>query len=178
MLGRTFTRRDDSPGAPQTVMLAYGYWQQRFGGDPAVLGRLITLDGKPRQIIGVTPRDSRFMGFQPLLILPFQMDRGKVFIGEFSYRAVARLRTGITLAAANADVARMLPLMSAKFPPAPGMNLKMIEEARIGPDGDGRDRVVHRLRQCRESAAGAGGRAPAGTGGPGGAGRRLDADCA
>ncbi len=55
-LGRLFTREDDSPGTPETVLLSYGYWRQKFGGDPNVIGRSITLDGKPREIIGVLPQ--------------------------------------------------------------------------------------------------------------------------
>jgi len=134
LLGRGFTRQDDLPDAPRTVILSYGYWQKRFGGDPAVLGRNLTLDGKAWEVIGVLPRSFRFMNLDASLIVPFQLDRAKVFVGNFSYRAVARLRNGVTLAAANGDVARMLPMLSAKFPPAPGMNAKMIEEARLGPD--------------------------------------------
>ncbi|MGH9916655.1 MAG: ABC transporter permease, partial [Pyrinomonadaceae bacterium] len=54
-LGRLFTRRDDSPGAPQTVLLSHGYWQQKFGGVSSVIGRSIIVDGEPREIIGVLP---------------------------------------------------------------------------------------------------------------------------
>ena len=132
--GRRFSRQDDSPGTPQTVMLTYGYWQRRFGGDPSAIGRRLMVDGEAREVIGVLPPGFHFMSMRPDLVLPFQLDRGKAFIGNFSYQAVARLKSGVTMAQANADVARMLPLMIQKFPPAPGMNLKMIEEARLGPD--------------------------------------------
>jgi hypothetical protein len=57
-LGRLFTRQDDSPGAPQTVLLSYDYWQQKFGDASSVIGRSITADGKPREIIGVLPKGS------------------------------------------------------------------------------------------------------------------------
>ena len=60
-LGRLFTRQDDSPGAPQTVLLSYGYWQSKFGGATSVIGRSITVDGKPRKIIGVLPRGFHFL---------------------------------------------------------------------------------------------------------------------
>ena len=132
-VGRWFTRKDDTPGTPQTVMLAYGYWQHRFGGDPGAIGKRILLDGEPREIIGVMPRNFRFMNSQPAVILPFRFDRGKVFVGEFSFQAVARLRPGVTLAQANADVARMLTLLKYKFPPAPGMSPKMLDEVRLTP---------------------------------------------
>jgi len=55
LLGRSFSRKDDSPGSPETVMLSYGYWQRRFTGNPAVLGRRLTIDGKAREVIGVMP---------------------------------------------------------------------------------------------------------------------------
>src|SRR6202008_337433 len=47
VLGRLFTREDDSPGSPDTVLLSYGYWRQKFGGASSVIGRSITVDGKP-----------------------------------------------------------------------------------------------------------------------------------
>src|SRR5579864_7492952 len=66
MLGRWFSRADDTPGAADTVMLDYGYWQRRFGGDRSIVGRAIRVDGKPRQVIGVMPKEFRFLdGEQP-----------------------------------------------------------------------------------------------------------------
>jgi predicted permease len=132
-LGRIFTRQDDSAGSPQTAMLTHGYWQRRFGGDPSVLGRRILMNGTAREIIGVLPRDFRFLNRDPEIVLPLQLDRSKVFIGNFSFQGIARLKPGVTLADANADVARMLPMLVDKFPPAPGMNAQMIREARLGP---------------------------------------------
>ena len=52
-LGRLFTKQDDSPGAPDTVILTYGYWRRKFGADKSVIGRTLVTDGKGRQIIGV-----------------------------------------------------------------------------------------------------------------------------
>ncbi len=131
--GRWFTHKDDSPGSPKTVILAYGYWQRKFGGDPSVVGRRIVVDGEASEIIGILPPGFRFMNSTAALIEPLQLDRAKVFIGSFSYRAVARLKPGVTLAQANADVARMLPMMLDKFPPATGISIKMFQEARFGP---------------------------------------------
>jgi predicted permease len=131
--GRWFTRKDDSPGSPKTVILTYGYWQRKFGGDPAVIGRRIMADGDASEIIGILPQSFRFMNSRAALITPLQFDRAKVIVGNFSYQAVARLKPGATLAQANADVARMLPMMLDKFPMAPGISLKMVQEARFGP---------------------------------------------
>jgi len=134
IMGRWFTRKDDSPGSPKTVMLAFGYWQRRFGADASVMGRRIVVDGEAREIIGIMPRNFRFMNRNVSLILPFQLNRNEAFIGNFSYLGVARLKPGVTLAQANADVARMLPMMEQKFKPAPGMSLEMFKQARFGPN--------------------------------------------
>ncbi|MGH9666237.1 MAG: ABC transporter permease, partial [Bryobacteraceae bacterium] len=139
-LGRTFTRKDDAPGSPDTVILTYGYWKRRFGGDPSVIGKRILMDAKARNVIGVLPQDFRFLDHKAELILPFQFDRNKIYLGNFSYDGVARLKPGITLAQANADVARMLPIAMEKFPPPPGFSRRMFEDARIGPS-------VHPLKQ-------------------------------
>ncbi|MGA1994493.1 MAG: ABC transporter permease [Bryobacteraceae bacterium] len=136
LMGRRFTRQDDSPGgSPETVMLGYGYWQRKFGGDRSIVGRTLRIDGKPRQIVGVLPASFHFLGREdPPLLLPFRLDRNKTLLGNFSYLALARLRPGATLAQANADVARMLPIVNISFPAPKGFGLKMFEQARIGPN--------------------------------------------
>ena len=131
--GRWFTRHDDSPGAPATAILTYGYWQRRFGGAPSAIGRRIVLDGRAHEIIGILPAGFRFVNQHPALILPYQTDRAKVFIGNFGHYTLARLKPGVTLAQANADVARMLPMLAQKFPPPPGFSMKVLEDARLGP---------------------------------------------
>ncbi|MGB9402611.1 MAG: ABC transporter permease [Candidatus Acidiferrales bacterium] len=134
-LGRLFTREDDSPGAPETVLLSYGYWREKFGGATSVIGRSITVDGKPREIIGVLPRGFHFLNeTDPALIEPFQWDRQKVHLGNFSYRALARLKPGVTMAQASADVARMLPITNRSFPMPEGFSIKLLESVQMGPN--------------------------------------------
>ena len=134
LLGRSFTRADDQAGSPNTVMLTYGYWQRKFGGDRSVVGKTITVDGTLDQIIGVLRQDFRFGGPDLALLLPIKLDRAKTFLTPFNYNAVARLRPGVTIAQANADVARMLPIVLRSFPPPPGYSLRMFEDARIEPN--------------------------------------------
>jgi predicted permease len=133
-LGRAFSQQDDSPGSPETVILSYAYWQRRFGGSQNVLGRNIRIDGKQNQIIGVMPRDFRFLDLDAMLFRPFQLDRGKTVLGNFSYEGVARLKPGVTLAQANADGFRILPIANRMFPAPAGFSAKMLEQARIKPD--------------------------------------------
>jgi ABC-type antimicrobial peptide transport system permease subunit len=134
LLGRSFTRADDQAGSPNTVMLSYGYWQRKFGGDRSVVGKTITVDGTLDQIIGVLRQDFRFGGPDLALLLPIKLVRAKTFLTPFNYGAVARLRPGVTVAQANTDVARMLPIVLRSFPPPPGYSLRMFEDARIEPN--------------------------------------------
>jgi predicted permease len=85
------------------------------------------------------PETFRFLDTTPAVLLPQQLDRTKAFVGQFSYQAFARLKPGATIEQANADVARMLPMMINKFPMPPGFTVAMFNDARIGPN-------VHPLR--------------------------------
>src|SRR6266568_426173 len=135
LLGRTFTLQDDSPGAPETAMLTYGYWHRKFGGDASIVGRNIIVDGKSRQIIGVLPQRFHFLDWEdPAIITPFQFDRNKTHLGNFSYKGLARLKPGVTIEQVNADVARMLPIVMTSFPAPPGFSIKLFEDAHIGPN--------------------------------------------
>ena len=127
LLGRSFTRADDEPGSSDTVMITYGYWRSKFGGDRSVIGKTIDVDGKPSTIIGVLPQRFRFLDMTNLgILLPLRprTQRG------YNYFAVARLKPGVTLAEANADVARMIPMQLERFPEA----AKFFKEARIVPN--------------------------------------------
>ncbi|MFZ1012367.1 MAG: ABC transporter permease [Terracidiphilus sp.] len=134
VLGRWFNRTDEAPNTAETVMLSYGYWERHFGGDQAIVGQALTIDGKAHQIIGVMPQHFRFLdGEQPSLLLPFHLDRNKTTLGQFSYQGLARLKPGVSIEAANADVARMIPIVWKSFPAPPGFSLGLYEQARLGP---------------------------------------------
>ncbi len=133
-LGRLFNRHDDSPGAPKTTVISYAYWQSHFGASPSVLGRRIVLDGDAREIIGVMPRNFRFLDLDPSFYLPLQFDPAKTFLGNFSFEAVARLKPGATIEQASADIARMLPIVWRRFNAPPGFSARLFEDARIGPN--------------------------------------------
>ena len=134
VLGRAFTPKDDSAGSPKTTILSYGYWQRKFAGDGAILGRTIKLDGEAYEIIGVLPKSFQLGTQSPAMLTPFQFDRGKLHLGNFSFQSLARLKPGVTLAQASADVARLLPLTNAKFPPPNGATVKMFEDAHFAPN--------------------------------------------
>ncbi|MGD2121887.1 MAG: ABC transporter permease [Gemmatimonadota bacterium] len=129
-MGRRFTAEDDSPGSPLTIILSHDYWQTRYAGDPQVIGKTLRVDGQTREIIGVMPEEPRFLRFEPAMYLPFQFDRATLFVGNFSYQALARLKPDVSIEAANADVERMVPLAFEKFPG--GIPPDMLESAQFG----------------------------------------------
>jgi putative ABC transport system permease protein len=107
-LGRWYSAAEDAPGAPDTVLLTAGYWQRRLGGDRGVLGRTLTVNGRPHEIVGVMPADFRFnREFE--IVLPLRIDRGAPG-SVFARMGVARLKPGVTLAQANADAGRILDI--------------------------------------------------------------------
>jgi predicted permease len=134
MIGRQFTERDATDGSPNTIMLTYAYWQKRFGGDRSAVGRHIVADGQDREIIAVLPASFRFMNAQPLVVAPLQFNRGKEKLGNFSFNGIARLKPGVTLDAANADVRRLIPLWLRNWPPPPGFSAQLFVNARLGPN--------------------------------------------
>jgi len=132
-LGRLFTRQDDAASAPRTVILSYAYWRQKFGGASSVIGGSITMDGTARQIIGVLPRDFHFLDYNDAaLIVPFQWDRSKTKLGNFSFRGIARLKPGVTLNQASTDMARLLPITFRSFPAPDGFSPAIFAKANFG----------------------------------------------
>jgi predicted permease len=111
ILGRLFSKEDDRPGSPMRVLLTHGYWQRKFGGARNVLGQLLEIDGAPADIVGVLPASFKFLRNDPAVLLPLQPDRADANGVSFGFQGLARLKPGVTLPAANADVARMIPLL-------------------------------------------------------------------
>jgi putative ABC transport system permease protein len=133
-LGRWFSDRDDTSGAPETVILSHDYWQRKFGGAPSAIGRSIRINGHPDEIIGVMPAGFRLLDENADLFQPFRFDRAKVTLGNYSFLGIARLRPGVNLQQASADVSRMIPMEFTKFQPPPGFSAKLFEQARIQPN--------------------------------------------
>ena len=120
--------------ATNTIMLGYGYWQRRFGGDRSVIGRTITLDSRPKEIVGVMPKGFRFGDTEADVIWPAAFDRGRLTLGGFNYQGIARLKPGITIAQANADLARMVPIWMDSWSDGPGTNPRIYDAWNITPD--------------------------------------------
>ena len=138
-LGRLFTEADATPGgtglAP-VVILTHAYWQRRFGGDRSVIGRRLIADSNPAEVIGVMPDGFRFLDMEPAaeVISLIALDRSRVALDGFNFGSLARLQPGMTVADANADIARMLPIWLAAWPVPPQIaGRQVVENWRIAP---------------------------------------------
>ena len=134
MRGRWFSRADQDPRGAKTVMLSYGYWQRRFGGDPGVIGRTIQVDAQPREIVGVMPRGFRLVDQDFDLLVPMAVDRVHEILAGFGYNGIARLKPGVSIAQANADVSRLIKVWMDSWSNGPGTNPHWYEIWRISPN--------------------------------------------
>ncbi len=122
VLGRGFSPDDDLPGRPPVALLSDGLWRRRFGADPDIVGRTLMLDDAPTAVIGVMPPGfqlpTHFRGAAMELWLPLQLDPAfdRTERGWHYLDVVARLRQGVTTAAAHNEVASLMATMLAEYP--------------------------------------------------------------
>src|SRR4051794_35400416 len=120
LLGRDFVASDDQPQASPTVMISYGLWQQRFGGDSQVVGKSVTLNDRDYTVIGVLPRgftyrDQQYDAFVPLG-LQGNEEQSHVRSAHSGIYCVARLKPGVTLTQAQADLDTIAASLERQFP--------------------------------------------------------------
>jgi len=116
MLGRTFTPQEDSPNGGKVVVLSYGLWQRRFGGNRNIVGSAISLGGEPYTVVGVLGKSFVFDP-EADVWLPFQIDPNSTNQGHF-FLAAARLKPGVTLAQANAQMKVAADQFRRRYPDA------------------------------------------------------------
>jgi len=134
ILGRLFSKEDDKRGNPLRVILTYGYWQRKFAAARDIIGEPLQVDGKPATVVGILPASFKFLHTEPALLLPLQPDRAANWV-SFGFQVLGRLRPGVTIGDANADVARMIPIVEQ----VPGFkklrlepNIRPLEQDVIG----------------------------------------------
>ena len=108
--GRWILTADQAPRSHEVAMLSYGYWQRRFGGDPSVIGRNIQVDSQTREIVGVMPRGFEVVNQDFDLLIPLGFDPRHQILAGFGFNGIARLKPGVTIGEADADIARMLDI--------------------------------------------------------------------
>ena len=136
-VGRNFNEDEDRPGGSPAAILSDALWRCRYGGDPARLGKTTQVDGKAREVVGIMPADFHFPDATTELWLPMAIDRANLNTGSFNRDAIGRLRPGVTIRAAEAE---MTPLLARLPDDMPGMMTRtMLEQAKIRV-------VIHSLR--------------------------------
>lgn len=105
--GRLFIASDGSVTAARVALLAHDFWRERFGGDPRVVGRSLLLNGESYEVVGVLPRTMSAPFDGPAVWVALGFDRTRLALSAFSYSVVGRLRNGVTLAEADADLDRL-----------------------------------------------------------------------
>ncbi|HEX9759740.1 MAG TPA: ABC transporter permease, partial [Candidatus Acidoferrales bacterium] len=123
IMGRTFAPDDDADGQSSVIVISHGFWQRRLGGDPAVVGKQIHLNGQPRTIIGVMPppfqlhvRAGSFVSEPTEVWLPNQFtEQARVRRGR-AWMCVARLKPGVTMEQAHAEMAVMGERLATEYP--------------------------------------------------------------
>ena len=113
--GRWFTTAEGEPGAPRVVVLSHGFWLRRFGGDRTVVGRTITLNSEPTEVVGIMPSSFGFPDGRVDVWRAEQLSRAAGF-GLFTHRAVARLRDGVTPDAARDELSLLVTELPQAYP--------------------------------------------------------------
>jgi hypothetical protein len=104
VLGRPLLKGDDSLANGKVAVLGYRLWQQRFGGDPGIIGRSIRLNGEPWRVVGVMPSTFMFPSRGQQVFVPIQLNAEDAGRGSHSFLAVARLKDGVTVTQADAEM--------------------------------------------------------------------------
>ncbi len=134
LLGHWFTPAEQDPRGTRSVMLSYGYWQRRFGGDRNVIGRAIQVDSETRTIVGVMPRGFRLVDKDFDLLIPMALDRSHQILAGFGNNGIARLRDGVAIPQANADIHRLIPMWMDSWSNGPGSYQHYYDRWRITPN--------------------------------------------
>ena len=138
LLGRTFLPEEENLGRDRVVVLSYGLWKRRYGGDPALVGRTIKVDGEDFTVVGVMPRQFQwqFWSSPRQLWVPVGYTKTDFGRDENSFVALARLKPGVTVAQARAEMESIGNHVAQQFPKEdPGMGATVQPMSDFGMEG-------------------------------------------
>lgn len=115
-LGRAFVPEDAESGQQRVVILSYGLWRRRFGGDTNLLGRALSLDGNPYVVVGVMPKQVGFLDQVAEAYLPFPTHRLQDERGSRYFAVWGRLKSGVTLGQARAEMSTLAKGLARDYP--------------------------------------------------------------
>ncbi|MDA8020352.1 MAG: ABC transporter permease [Thermoanaerobaculia bacterium] len=127
IVGRTLDPADEAPGAAKVVLLSHDYWQSRFAGEASAVGQQLRIEGATHEIVGVVPPQLQGLGLPSDLVLPFEIERSSLYVGNIGFGSVARLRETVSLEQARAELQQLLPTAWTRFPGGPIATKEHIE---------------------------------------------------
>lgn len=135
ILGRTFLSEEDRDGADPTIILSFGLWQRRFGGDPDVIGKTLPIDGQPQTIVGVMPAGFSFLNEQAELWRPFRWRSAETQSVTRYIVVAARLKAGVSPEMAQAEMDTIAKQLEKDYPERNrkmGVKLQDVHDALVG----------------------------------------------
>ena len=114
LLGRTFVEGEDAPGKNLVCVISYRFWQRRFGGDPNIVGRTLSLNNKPTEIVGVMPAEFKLPRLEIDLWTPLPLDTKRT--SPYYFVVLARLKPGVQVAQAQSDTTEILQNFGRQHP--------------------------------------------------------------
>ena len=127
--GRGLDDNDDVPTGARVVVLGQRFWERKYGADPAVVGRDLEIDGVPHRVVGIMRADFDLPDARTDLWVPLRLDALRTASAAFDYRGLARLRDGVSVGSARADLQRLLPSVPVSFPGR--LTVKAIEQTKM-----------------------------------------------
>jgi len=125
-LGRSFLSREDVPTGSPVVVLSHSLWQRRFTGRPGILGQAIAVNGKPFTVVGVMPPGFCFSNAHEDIFVPLGLDSAEIYRGGHFLKVIARLKAGVPLERAQADMSALIAAIVRNDPQNAGQGV-MIE---------------------------------------------------
>ena len=172
LLGRTFAEGEDAQGKNQVCVISHAFWQRRFGGDPNVVGKTLSLNNTQTQIVGVMPAEFKFPRYEIDLWTPLAHDPKRM--APYFYAVVGRLKPGVQVAQAQTDTTEVLQNFGRENPNlsesvglsegnGPRTIVTPVREAMLGRTEKPSARLARRccaraadrVRECSEPSAGA-----------------------
>ena len=136
MLGRTFAQEEHQTGRDRVVILSHHLWQTRFGGDSAIIGRIVTLDHQPHEVVGVLPPQVAYPTRKDLWTPKVFGERDRRMRSATYYSVVGRLRPGVTIGRARAELAIIADNLARTYPrtnKGVGITVRPLFEHVTGP---------------------------------------------
>jgi len=129
-IGRWYTEQEDRPGGPKVVVLTHAFWMTRLGGDRSIVGRTLTLDGEPHEVLGVMP--ANFTHRRAEVFVPIQRAVDETTRGSHYLMTFARLEPGVTLERATTEMRALGQTLAREFKHNHGIDVRSLSEVLVG----------------------------------------------